>query len=941
MFRSAFTLIQKPRFGIRLLAVGWSLFASLPGQAATPTATAALAACNATHFQTILQVQAQVPTVTEALSTTAKTAQAVWLNRQWLQWPEATAPQTGSGSFKLYHAKTAQLKAHVGQTASGFDGVINLTLATRPVPHVLATRFKYLSTGVMLQVPEADVARMGAVLQQQVLLAQEDATGVITRVASLQIAGALDDLYAAAAHAQDLGATVAAQQTGFKLWAPSAQAVTLCRFATATGAATDAIAMQWDTSTGIWSHNYPAKLQGQYYTYLVDGIVPGVGLVRNRVTDPYSVSLNADSKRSYIADLNAATLKPNGWDQQATPKPLQAPVDMTVYELHVRDFSLEDASVPVSHRGKYLAFTHANSNGMKHLKALAQSGMTDVHLLPIFDLATVPEQGCISPVIATPKRGDSEAPQATTQAVAATDCFNWGYDPFHFSAPEGSYATDAQVGATRIIELRRMVMALHRLGLRVGMDMVYNHTTASGQAERSVLDRIVPGYYQRLDAFGTVERSTCCDNTATENLMMGKLMLDSVDLWTRHYRMDSFRFDLMAHQPRDVMVALQARVDQTAGRHINLIGEGWNFGEVANGARFVQASQLSLNGTGIGTFSDRGRDAVRGGSAGDSGTAQISNQGYINGMVYDRNALSKASPDDLLRTADMVRVGLAGSVRNFEMQTYTGRHRKLSDIDYGGSQPAGYASEPSEVVNYIENHDNQTLYDLNVFRLPVGTSMQDRVRVQMLGVAINAFSQGVAYFHAGTEVLRSKSMDRNSYDSGDWFNRLDWTYQTNHFGTGLPPKPDNGASWPLMAPLLSDPANRPAPADIAKARDMFIDLLKIRASTTLLRLRTTTDIQSRLRFLNVGPNQNPVVQVAHVQGKDYAGAVFKELLYFINVDKVAQTLTLPEEAGKAYRLHPVHTAKSAADTRVRSAKFDASKGQFIIPARTAVVYVIQ
>ena len=938
MPRSAFTLSFDMHSAARLLAAGCAVFASLSSQAVTPSSAASLLACNVSDFQTLLQPQAQAPI---ASPTATKTAQGVWLNREWLQWPEAAMPQTGAASFKLYYAKTGQLQIQMGQQARGFDGFILLALANSPVPSALATRFKYLPAGVVLQVPAADGARIGAVLQQQLLLVQEDAAGMVTRVAPLQIAGALDDLYARAAGVQDLGATVTARQTKFKLWAPTAQAVTLCHFPSATGDAITATPMQRDATTGIWSSQQEKKLQGHYYTYLVDGIVPGVGLVRNRVTDPYSVSLNADSKRSYIANLNSAALKPAGWDKQTRPRALNALVDMTVYELHVRDFSLQDATVPITHRGKYLAFTHANSNGMRHLKALAQSGMTDVHLLPIFDLATVPEQGCTNPVIATPQSGDSVDPQATIQAVAATDCFNWGYDPFHFSAPEGSYATDAQDGAKRVLELRQMVMALHKAGLRVGMDMVYNHTTASGQTERSVLDRIVPGYYQRLDMFGTVERSTCCDNTATENLMMGKLMLDSVELWTRQYRMDSFRFDLMAHQPRDVMVALQARVNKAAGRPVNLIGEGWNFGEVANGARFVQASQLSLNGTGIGTFSDRGRDAVRGGSASDSGAAQIGNQGYINGMVYDRNALSGAIKQDLLRTADMVRVGLAGSLRDFEMQTYTGQTQKLSDIPYGGGQPAGYVSQPSEVVNYIENHDNQTLYDIIMFRLPPGTSMEDRVRVQMLGVAINAFSQGVAYFHAGTEVLRSKSMDRNSYDSGDWFNRLDWTYQTNYFGTGVPPQPDNGESWPLMAPLLADPANRPAPADIAKARDMFNDLLKIRASTTLLRLRTAADVESRLRFLNVGPNQNPVVQVGHLQGKGYAGAAFQELLYFINVDKVAQTLTLPEEAGKAYRLHPVHTATAAADARALSAKFDARQGQFTIPARTAVVYVIQ
>ncbi len=938
MPRSAFTLSFDMHAGARLLAAGCVLYVSLSSQAATPSAADSLLACNVSDFQTVLQSQTQV-----AITATAgpKAAQAVWLNRQWLQWPEVATPQAGSAGFKLYYAKAGQLQIQVGQQAKGFDGAIPLAQASSPVPSALATRFKYLPAGVVLQVPAADVARIGAVLQQQVLLVQEDAAGRVTRVAPLQIAGALDDLYAQAAGVQDLGATVAAKQTKFKLWAPTAQTVTLCHFPGPTGDAITAMAMQRDATTGIWTSQQPKNLQGHYYTYLVDVIVPGVGLVRNRVTDPYSVSLNTDSKRSYIADLNSAALKPAGWDKQVKPAALKAPVDMTVYELHVRDFSLQDATVPPAHRGKYLAFTHANSNGMRHLKDLAQAGMTDVHLLPIFDLATVPEQGCISPVIATPENGDSMAPQAAMQAIAATDCFNWGYDPFHYSAPEGSYATDAQDGAQRVLELRQMVMALHKTGLRVGMDMVYNHTTASGQAERSVLDRIVPGYYQRLDVFGTVERSTCCDNTATENLMMGKLMLDSVELWTRQYRMDSFRFDLMAHQPRDVMVALQARVNKAAGRPVNLIGEGWNFGEVANGARFVQASQLSLNGTGIATFSDRGRDAVRGGSASDSGEAQIGNQGYINGMVYDRNALSGAIKQDLLRTADMVRLGLAGSVRNFELQTYTGQIQKLSDIQYGGGQPAGYVSQPSEVVNYIENHDNQTLYDINMFRLPPGTSMEDRVRVQMLGVAINAFSQGVAYFHAGTEVLRSKSMDRNSYDSGDWFNRLDWSYQTNYFGTGLPPKADNEASWPLMAPLLANPANRPASADIAKARDIFNDLLRIRASTTLLRLRTAADIQTRLSFFNVGPNQNPVVQVAHIDGKGYSGANFKELLYFINVDKVAQTLSLQQTAGKAYRLHPVHTAASAADARPLNAKFDTNKGQFTIPARTAVVYVIQ
>jgi pullulanase-type alpha-1,6-glucosidase len=526
-------------------------------------------------------------------------------------------------------------------------------------------------------------------------------------------------------------------------------------------------------------------------------------------------------------------------------------------------------------------------------------------------------------------------------AQASTDCFNWGYDPYHFNAPEGSFATNADDAAVRIREFRAMVQALHGAGLRVGMDVVYNHMSASGQDPRSVLDRIVPGYYHRLDANGVVERSTCCDNTATEHRMMGKLMVDSVVGWVRDYKIDSFRFDLMGHQPRDAMERLQREANAAAGRHVHLIGEGWNFGEVANGARFVQASQLSLNGSGIGTFSDRARDAVRGGRAGESGKDLVRNQGYVNGMAYDPNALGQATKTDLMRTADMVRVGLAGSIRTYQMTDYQGQTKPLHAFDYGG-QSAGYVSEPGEVVNYVENHDNHTLFDVNVFKLPVTTSREDRARVQMLAVAINAFSQGVAYFHAGGETLRSKSLDGNSYDSGDWFNRIDWTFTDNYFGTGAPPKGDNAAHYEQIKPLLANAEIRPRPKDIRWTRDQFLDLLRLRASTSLLRLGTAKDIEERLTFFNTGPAQKPTVLIGHLRGDGYPGANFKEVLYLVNVDKVSQSLVLDSQRGKPLVLHPVHLAKDAADKKPeRDARFDATTGAFTVPARTAVVYVVR
>ena len=909
---------------VALLAV-WLGPAGWQAVRAAPTAQAA---CDAEATQTVLQA---VP------STVSMPALAHWLNRAVLQWPGLEA----NGRFKLYHARAGQIVAAPGAAVTGTDGALELQVVNQPVSAALAARFKFLVPGVRLGVAAADLGRLTALHAGQTVLVHEDEAGRVLSATRLQVAGALDDWYAEADTLADLGVQVGPRHTAFKLWAPTAQAVALCRYANGGGPSLAIETMRWEPRTGVWSLTLPRSHAGQYYSYLVDVFVPGVGMVRNRVTDPYSVSLTTDSRRSLVADLDAPSLKPAGWDRAARPRPLASQTDMVIYELHVRDFSINDASVPAAHRGKYLAFAQAQSNGLRHLRALARAGLTDVHLLPVFDLASIPEAGCISP----PAAGDPDGPtqQASVMREAARDCFNWGYDPLHYSAPEGSYASDAADGATRVREFRQMVMAVHQAGLRVGMDVVYNHTSASGQKAQSVLDRIVPGYYHRLSAKGEVEQSTCCDNTATEHRMMAKLMRDSVLLWARHYAIDSFRFDLMGHQPKAEMVDLKARLRRAVGREIHLIGEGWNFGEVADGARFVQAAQLSLGGSGIGTFSDRARDAVRGGGPSDHGAALVQAQGYINGLVYDPNAQadSKRPAADLLRAADLVRVGLAGSIRDYALRTHDGTTKSLHELDYGG-QSAGYVREPTEVVNYVENHDNQTLFDINAFKLPAGTSREDRARVQMLGAAINMFSQGVAYFHAGIDTLRSKSLDRNSFDSGDWFNRLDWTYTDNYFATGLPPQQDNGEDWPLMKPILANPLIKPTPREIAWARDQFRDLLKIRASSTLFRLRSAQDIQNRLTFPNTGPAQNPVLLAAHLDGRGYPGAKFSELLYLVNVDKLPHSLVVDAERGKRYVLHPVHRAPHAADQRAaKQARYESTNGRFTVPARTALVFVVR
>jgi len=878
------------------------------------------------------QVHVSAPDTRSVSSTDAR---AVWLDGSLIKWPRVAA----GGTVKLYASATGQIVVARDALVSGADRSITLDAFTGTVPTEAATRFKYLAGGAVYQVRSADQAALKGLLTQQLVLVQEDADGRVQNATTLQVAGALDALYAAAYDVSDLGVHVAGGNTIFKLWAPTAQGVALYLYPNANDPASKAVAMTQDAATGIWQYTARGDHSGQYYRFGVRTFVRGVGVVRNIVTDPYSVSLSGNSQRSFVADLASPAYKPAGWDASQPPATVAVSPDMSIYELHIRDFSVSDASVPAEHRGKYLAFTDAGSHGMKHLRALAQAGLTDVHLLPTFDYASVDEKHCVTPapVAASP---DDSAPQALVAATAAQDCFNWGYAPYHFNAPEGSYASAVSDGHTRIVEFRRMVQALNKAGLRVGMDLVFNHTSASGQNDHSVLDRIVPGYYHRLDAAGNVLRDLCCDDTATENHMMGKLMIDSAIVWARDYHVSSIRFDIMGMLPRAVLEELKAKVAVAAGRPVQLLGEGWNFGAVANGARFVQAEMNSLNGSGIGSFNPFIRDAVRGGSGFDTGTAQFANQGYINGLWFDPNAYGTGGDRGTLAWyGDLIRSSLAGSIRSYVMTTSWDATLPLEQINVGGI-PAGFVVDPAEVVNYVENHDNTTLFDNNVWKLPTATSREDRARVQMLGAAINSFAQGISYFHAGIDTLRSKSMDKNSYDAGDWFNRLDWTYADDNFGVGLPGANDNGSNWDLLRPLLTNAAIKPTSTEIGFARDQFRDLLKIRKSTTLLRLRTADDIKARLRFFNTGSQAEPTVLVGDLDGSGYAGANFAELAYFVNVDKQEHQLSIAALKGKAFALHPVHRAANAADKRAAQARYDAATGSFTIPARTAVVFVV-
>jgi pullulanase-type alpha-1,6-glucosidase len=867
---------------------------------------------------------------------------AQWLTRDTIAW---NLPDDRAGfSYRLYWAPEGGLTDTAGVITGGSWAPLSLrpgglsARAQRQYPH--------LASYEAVRVPRSVRRHLARILTGEVAVAAFDASGARVAVTGLQLPGVLDDLYRGAQR-RTLGPVWRHGRPHLALWAPTATSVGLL-LSEAGSSAERTIPMRRDRD-GVWSVRGTAAWRDARYRFAVRVYVPSLDAVTtNVVTDPYSVALTTNSQRSVLVDLEDRSLKPRGWDHLRKP-PLPAPEYSTIYELHVRDFSIGDQTVPAQHRGTYLAFTDARSAGMQHLRRLARAGMNTVHLLPVNDIASIEEDRAaqLTPDCDLPSfPPDGEQQQACVSAVAARDGFNWGYDPLHYTAPEGSYATDPD-GTARNEQFREMVQGLNRAGQRVVMDVVYNHTPASGQDPKSILDRVVPGYYHRLSATGQVETSTCCANTATEHAMMGKLMIDSVLTWATQYKVDGFRFDLMGHQPKAAMVALREKLDRLTlrkdgvdGRKIYLYGEGWNFGEVANNARFVQATQVEMAGTGIGTFNDRLRDAVRGGGPFDE-NPRI--QGFASGQYTDPNGDPvNGTPAEqrsaLLLNQDRIKVGLTGNLRNYRFEDRTGATVTGADVDYNG-QPTGYTLDPQEGVTYVEAHDNETLFDALAYKLPQETRMADRIRMQTLALATTALGQGVSFWHAGGDLLRSKSLDRNSYDSGDWFNVLDFSYSTNGFGRGLPPRTDNEAKWPYMRPLLADPSLRPTPAEIGKASSLADTLLEIRQSTPLFHLGTERLVQQKLTFPGGGPTQTPGVIVMRIDdtvGKDVDRRLDGVVVVF-NASPTTTEKTVAGTAGHRFRLHPDQAHGD--DRVVRSADFDRRAGTFVVPARTVAVFV--
>ena len=472
-----------------------------------------------------------------------------------------------------------------------------------------------------------------------------------------------------------------------------------------------------------------------------------------------------------------------------------------------------------------------------------------------------------------------------------------------------------------------MVQGLNKIGLRTVCDVVYNHTLSAGPTDgKSVLDKCVPGYYHRRNMDGFYENSTCCNNTASENSMMERLIVDDLVHWARDYKVDGFRFDLMGHimlrtiiKARDALASLTVEKDGVDGRSIYLYGEGWDYAEVERNRVGVNASQLNLAGTGVGSFNDRLREGIMGGSPfGDPRT-----QGVLTGLFFAPNGFIEQGTADnqrdrVMEDCEKVIAAMAGNLKEYRFINRKGFSTPGKDAAWVGSN-VGYAAEPRETVNYVSGefillplsvwairlltsclfyftaHDNETLFDGITLRSAADVPLAVRCRINRIAVAVVAFSQGVPFFHAGDEILRSKSLDRDSYNAGDWFNRLDYTGETHNFGIGLPSRDKNGDRYGYIGNLLGDLSLRPGRDEIMRSDAHMRECLAIRRSSPLFRLRTAAEVERRVTFYNVGPAQEPGVIAMMVRDAppghpEQVCDRFQKVLVCVNVTGHAVTL---------------------------------------------------
>nr|XP_043631778.1 pullulanase 1, chloroplastic [Erigeron canadensis] len=873
-------------------------------------------------------------------------SRAYYVSRSMIAWDVDVV----GGSCFIYSSRSAALSV-VENGIEGYDFKIELQRHDQKLPENVRDKFPHIRDYKAFKVPTT--LDPNTILKAQLAVAFFNSSGQCISVTGLQLPGVIDDIFS---YTGPLGSVFSNETVSLYLWAPTAQDVrALIYNGPSGGEAVEAVQLR--ESNGVWSVNGPRSWEGCYYVYEVLVYHPSTLQIETCIAnDPYARGLSGDGKRTFLVNLDSESLKPQKWDNLLDEKPDIADFsDISIYELHIRDFSINDSTVDADFRGGYLAFTSQESAGVLHLRKLSEAGLTHIHLLPTFQFGDVDDEKekwkFVDMELLKSLPPDSAQQQEYITAIQDEDGFNWGYNPVLWGVPKGSYATNPN-GPCRIIEFRKMVQALNRIGLRVVLDVVYNHLHGSGPVgDYSVVDKIVPGYYLRRNADGFIENSTCVNNTASEHFMVDRLIIDDLLNWVVNYKIDGFRFDLMGHMMKSTMVRaksvlknLSREKDKVDGSSIFLYGEGWDFGEVANNGRGINASQINLAGSGIGSFNDRIRDALLGGSP----FGHPLQQGFLTGLSLQPNGHDHGTEANAARilalSKDHIQVGMAANLKDFVLTNCDGQEVKGSEILTYGGAPVAYALQPVETINYVSAHDNETLFDIVSLKTSMEISVDERCRINHLATSVIALSQGVPFFHCGDEILRSKSLDRDSYNSGDWFNRLDFSYNSNNWGVGLPPKGKNEKSWPIIKPRLASPSFKPQRSHIISALENFQTLLRIRYSSILFRLRTANAIQERVRFHNTGLSQVPGVIVMSIEdghvgvpGLSQLDPNYSYIVVVINACPTDISFTSPVLRGKVLQLHPLQMMLT--ENLVKNSTYNSSSGCFKVPSRTTVVFV--
>lgn len=514
----------------------------------------------------------------------------------------------------------------------------------------------------------------------------------------------------------DLGLTYSKAASSFRIWSPTATKVRLHLYQEGLGGDALTTIQLKKSVQGSWITNIPGDRAGTYYTFSVEHNDAWL----NEVPDPYAKAVGTNGKRAMIVDL--AKTDPDGWSGDKSPK-LKSPTDAVIYELHVRDASM-DVSSGVTNKGKFIGLAETGtknpagqSTGLDHLVEL---GVTHIHLLPFFDYNSNDET-------------ETKKPQ-----------YNWGYDPLNYNTPEGSYATNAADGAIRIKEMKELVQAFHKKGLAVVMDVVYNHT---GLTDQSNFNQLVPGYYYRKTKEGKYSDATACGNeTASEKAMMRKFIIESVLYWVKEYHIDGFRFDLMGVHDIETMNLVSAALKKIKPG-ILIYGEGWTAGAstLPENKRALKKYAAQLNN--IAVFSDDLRDGIKG------SVFEAAERGFATGDI------SKA---------ESIRFGIVAATQHSQVN--------YKKVNYS---KAPYATSPGSVISYVECHDNNTLWDKLAISTP-GATVAERTNMHKLALTIVLTSQGISFLHAGTEFLRGKKGIENSYNKPDSINAIDWNLKTTN-----------------------------------------------------------------------------------------------------------------------------------------------------------------